>query len=73
MWNERFLKVIPGCLFLFCLLQFFELLLIINEAQNTEKIEAQLQKNLETLQTINLSNRNLECMGLEHYKKIKIK
>lgn len=40
----------------------------------TEKLEAQLQQNLKTLEIIaNSLNEHLECMGLEHFKKIKIK
>ncbi len=59
MWNEKILKVIPAILFLFCLLETFELTLIINGLNKSEKLEAQLMKNLEALETItNLSNEN---------------
>ncbi|WP_195836826.1 hypothetical protein [Helicobacter pylori] len=52
MWNERFLKVIPSVVFLFCILETIELVLIIDSANKIEKLEVQLQKNLETLETI---------------------
>ncbi|WRC95780.1 hypothetical protein E5K84_00995 [Helicobacter pylori] len=50
MWNEKFLKVIPAMVFLFCLLEIFELALIINDMNKTEKLEAKLQQNLEVLE-----------------------
>ncbi len=74
MWNERFLKVIPAGVFLFCVLEIFELVLIINDMNKTEKLEAQLRQNLEVLEYITiLLNEHLEGMQLEHHKKIKIK
>ncbi len=74
MWNEKFLKIIPAVLFLFCLLEIFELALIINDMNKTEKLEAQLRQNLETLETIsNLLNEHLEGMQLETFKDKKIK
>ncbi|WRA02222.1 hypothetical protein KVM24_02400 [Helicobacter pylori] len=65
MWNEKFLKVIPAVLFLFILLEIFELVLIINDMNKTEKLEARIRNDLKVLERIQL----------EHYgdKKIKIK
>ncbi|BAW36334.1 hypothetical protein [Helicobacter pylori] len=69
MWNEKFLKIIPAILFLFCLLEIFELVLIINDMNKTEKLEAQLRQNLEVLETItNLLNKHLEGMQLESFQ-----
>ncbi|WP_231176047.1 hypothetical protein [Helicobacter pylori] len=76
MWNERFLKVIPALLFLFCLLEIFELALIINDMNKTEKLEADIRNNLKVLENITiLLNDHLEGMQLEYFqdKKIKIK
>ncbi|WQX84946.1 hypothetical protein KVM54_04675 [Helicobacter pylori] len=52
MWNERFLKVIPAVVFLFCILEIFELVLIINDMNKTERLENDVRKNLEVLETI---------------------
>ncbi len=76
MWNEKILKVIPAVVFLFCLLEIFELGLIINDIDRTEKLEAKIENNLKSLEHIMiLLNEHLECMSLEHPKgkKIKIK
>ncbi|GAA7813233.1 hypothetical protein HpMS14_14930 [Helicobacter pylori] len=74
MWNEKIIKIIPAVLFLFCVLQVFELVLIINNMNKTEKLEYQLQQNLEILEKITtLFDKRLEGMQLEHYKKVKIK
>ncbi|MGL2659924.1 hypothetical protein ACQJ6P_04025 [Helicobacter pylori] len=76
MWNERFLKVIPALVFLFCVLEIFELVLIINDMNKTEKLESDLRNNLEFTETIvNLLNKHLKCKELEHFedKNIKIK
>ncbi len=76
MWNERFLKVIPAVVFLFCVLEIFELALIINDMNKTEKLEAEIRNNLKVLEDITiLLNEHLEGMQLEHLedKKIKIK
>ncbi|GAA7595212.1 hypothetical protein HpBHB49_15710 [Helicobacter pylori] len=73
MWNERFLKVIPAVVFLFCLLEIFELVLIINDMNKTEKLEAEIRNNLKVLECI--TNEQLEGMQLKHFedKNIKIK
>ncbi|WP_187933955.1 hypothetical protein [Helicobacter pylori] len=64
MWLERFLKVIPAMVFLFCILDIFEMVLIINDMNKTEKLEAEIQNNLNMLEMI---TKHLE------YKKINIK
>ncbi len=76
MWNERFLKVIPAVVFLFCLLEIFELVLIVNDMNKTEKLETEIRNNLKVLECITiLLNEHLEGMQLEHFedKNIKIK
>ncbi|MFB1280212.1 hypothetical protein ACLGEA_07860 [Helicobacter pylori] len=77
MWNERFLKVIPAVVFLFCVLEIFELLLIIEDMNKTEKLEKDLWKNLQIIEkATDLLKEGLENMGdLKHFhdKKIKIK
>ncbi|WP_231254611.1 hypothetical protein [Helicobacter pylori] len=74
MWNERNIKIIPALLFLFCLLEFFELVLIINDMNNTEKLETKIRNNLKVLEDITiLLNEHLEGMQLEHFKDKKIK
>ncbi len=76
MWNERFLKVIPAVVFLFCVLEIFELVLIVNDMNKTEKLEDGIRNDLKALKDIMiLLNEHLECMGVEHShdKKIKIK
>ncbi|MBS3015439.1 hypothetical protein [Helicobacter pylori] len=50
--QEKIIKVIPGLLFLFCFLNIFELFLIIEDMNKTEKIEIQINQNLEVLETI---------------------
>ncbi len=76
MWNERFLKVVPAIVFLFCVLEIFELVLVINDLNKTEKLEAKIRNNLKVLEEITiLLNEHLEGMQLERSedKKIKIK
>ncbi|MFP6299519.1 hypothetical protein ACLGEN_04015 [Helicobacter pylori] len=76
MWDERFLKVIPAAVFLFCVLEIFELCLIIADMNKTEKLEAEIRNNLKVLEDITiLLNEHLEGKQLEHFedKKIKIK
>lgn len=50
--------------FLFCILEIFEMVLIINDMIKTEKLEAEIRNNLKELEMI---TKNLE------YKKINIK
>ncbi len=76
MWSEKSLKVIPAIAFLFCLLDIFELALIANGMNKTEKLEEKLQKNLEELENVIFINKELrKHMYLEYFqdKKIKIK
>ncbi len=76
MWNERFLKIIPAAVFLFCVLEIFELVLIVNDMNKTEKLEAEIRNNLKVSEDIIiLLNKHLEGMQLEHFqdKKIKIR
>ncbi|GAA9594484.1 hypothetical protein UBN80_11140 [Helicobacter pylori] len=71
---EKTIKIIPSVLFLFCVLEIFELVLVIDDVNKTEKLEAEIRNNLKALEDIaGLLDEHLECMQLEHYKKIKIK
>ncbi len=74
MWGKKIMGIIP-VLFLFCLLEIFELCLIISNMNKAEKLEAKIEYNLKALEHITiLSNEHLEGMGLEHSKnKIKDK
>ncbi|GHQ00236.1 hypothetical protein VN0271_10490 [Helicobacter pylori] len=71
MWNEKAIKIIPSVLFLFCLLQIFELVLIISEMNKTEKSEAKIETNLKMLENIT-KHLNIELGHLKD-KEIKIK
>ncbi len=65
MWCEKFLKVIPSLVFLFCILEIFELVLIINDMNKTEKLEVEIKNNLKALKNITiLMNEYLE--GMQH-------
>ncbi|WRF09217.1 hypothetical protein KVE83_03580 [Helicobacter pylori] len=70
MWNERSLKIIPAVVFLFCVLEIFELVLIISDMNKTEELETKIRNDLKVLQDI-LN----EGMQLERFqdKKIKVK
>ncbi|GHQ91238.1 hypothetical protein VN1239_14790 [Helicobacter pylori] len=67
MWNEKVIKIIPAVLFLFCLLECFEMVLIIINLNKTEKLEVQFEENLKELKTM-ISFRTFQMD-----KKIKIK
>ncbi|GAA8754313.1 hypothetical protein DUHN26_11710 [Helicobacter pylori] len=70
MWNEKIIKVIPAVLFLFCLLECFEMVLIINDMNKTEKLEAEIRDNLQKLANISiLLNEHLEGMKQNISKK----
>ncbi|GHR00331.1 hypothetical protein VN0420_14830 [Helicobacter pylori] len=76
MWNEKVIKVIPAVLFLFCLLECFEMILIIINLNKTEKLEVKFEENLESLKTnATLLNEHLESMvrTFQRDKKVKIK
>ncbi|WP_024949747.1 hypothetical protein [Helicobacter pylori] len=63
MWNEKTLKIIPAALFLFCVLEIFELGIIINTMNKTEKLEAKIENNLKALEHITiLLNEHPDCM-----------
>ncbi|MCQ2672638.1 hypothetical protein JT195_04910 [Helicobacter pylori] len=67
--QEKIIKVVPGLLFLFCILSVLELFLIIEDMNKTENIEMKIEKNLEAVETIaELLNEHLECMDLEKPK-----
>ncbi|MCQ2694773.1 hypothetical protein JT187_07740 [Helicobacter pylori] len=71
--QEKIIKVIPGLLFLFCVLSIFELCLIIEDMNKTEKLENEVKKNLEALETIaELLNGYSKGMQLEEKPEIKI-
>ncbi|WP_100951399.1 hypothetical protein [Helicobacter pylori] len=73
MWHEKFLKVIPAAIFLFCILEIFEMVLIIADMNKTEKLEAEITNNLNVSEDIAiLLNEHLEGMRLEHFKDKKI-
>ncbi|GAA8572533.1 hypothetical protein KYTH32_09030 [Helicobacter pylori] len=67
MWNEKIIKIVPVILFLFCLLEIFELVLIVSNMDRAEKLEAKIENNLKVLEDITILP-NLEGMGLEHSK-----
>ncbi len=70
MWNEKIMKIIPALLFLFVFLEIFELTLIINDMDKTERLEKQLRESLQVINTITqLLNEHLVGMeNLEHFK-----
>ncbi|GAA8767567.1 hypothetical protein VN1335_12580 [Helicobacter pylori] len=64
MWDKKTMKIIPGVIFLFCLLEIFELVLVINDMNKTEKLEAEIRNNLKELENITiLLNEHLEGMS----------
>ncbi|GAA6833937.1 hypothetical protein HpHNI24_14770 [Helicobacter pylori] len=72
MWHEKTIKIIPAVLFLFCLLEVFEMVLIIDGMNKTEKLETEVKNNLKMLESITkLLDDHLEGMG--RLKEIKIK
>ncbi|GAA7447536.1 hypothetical protein MM0357_14670 [Helicobacter pylori] len=61
MWNEKYLKIMPAMLFLFCILEVLELSLIVYSMNRIEKIEKDLKNNLQVMETIinsSLENRS---------------
>ncbi|UNY42567.1 hypothetical protein Hp1_0025 [Helicobacter phage HPy1R] len=71
--QEKIIKIIPGLLFLFCVLSVLELLLVIEDMNKTEKLEKEIKNNLEVVETIaELLKKNLEGMDLEEDPKIKL-
>ncbi|MGN8522937.1 hypothetical protein ACR9M2_07725 [Helicobacter pylori] len=63
MWNERFLKVIPAVVLLFVLLEIFELVLIVNDMNKTEKLEVEIRNNLKVLEDIIILSKE----SLKHF------
>ncbi len=71
--QEKIIKVIPGLLFLFSILSVFELFLIIEDMNKTEKLETEVKKNLAVIETIaELLNEHLEGMQQQEKSKIKL-
>ncbi len=52
MWNEKILKIVPAILFLFSILEMFEMFLIVANLNNIEKIEVRLKQDLEISEMI---------------------
>ncbi|GAA7288218.1 hypothetical protein HpBGD97_09390 [Helicobacter pylori] len=71
MWHEKFLRVIPAVVFLFCILEIFELVLIISDMDKTEKLETEIRNNLKALKDITILQNKHQGMDLDN--KIKIK
>lgn len=64
--QEKMIKVIPGLLFLFCILSVLELFLILEDMNKTEKLEKEIKNNLEVVETIvEILNEHLEYKQLE--------
>ncbi|WRD02624.1 hypothetical protein E5K82_06945 [Helicobacter pylori] len=65
MFYEKFFKVIPAVVFLFCILEIFELVLIINDMNKTEKLEVEIRRDLNMLKDIMIHTQGMQ---LEHFK-----
>ncbi|ANT42807.1 hypothetical protein JT175_07170 [Helicobacter pylori] len=71
--QEKVIKFIPALLFLFYTLGVFELVLIIEDMNKTEKLEIEIKKNLAVIETIvELLNDHLEGMQEQQEQKIKL-
>ncbi|TPH95673.1 hypothetical protein FIM42_04450 [Helicobacter pylori] len=69
MCNEKAIKIMPSVLFLFCLLEVFELVLVIIDMNKTERLETEIRNNLKVLEGIAaLLSEHLEHIDLEHFK-----
>ncbi|GAA7545888.1 hypothetical protein JP0017_14060 [Helicobacter pylori] len=74
MWSEKILKIIPAVVFLFCLLEIFELVLTIGHTSKIEKLEAKITNNLKASEDITiLLNEHLRGMGYKCLKDKEIK
>ncbi len=72
MWDEKSFKIIPAILFLFCVLEIFELVLIINDMNKTEKLENDFKNDLQFMKiAIETFDKHLE--GMVELEKLKIK
>ncbi|GAA8102447.1 hypothetical protein Kazakh3189_11860 [Helicobacter pylori] len=54
MWIKKSLEIIPAVMFLFCVLEILELVLIIEDMNKTEKLEAEIRNNLKSLEDITI-------------------
>ncbi len=69
MWSEKIFKMVPAVLFLFCILEIFELVLIIDNMNKIENLEAGIRNNLKVVEDITiLLNEHLECTQLKTFK-----
>ncbi len=74
MWDEKIIKIVPAVVFLFCLLEIFELALSISYIGKIEKLEAEVINNLKISEDVAaLLNDHLRGMGLKYFKDKKIK
>ncbi|GAA9842875.1 hypothetical protein VN0568_10410 [Helicobacter pylori] len=74
MWDEKIMKIIPATVFLFCLLEIFELVLSISHIDKIERIEAKITNNLKVLGDVTiLLNKHLVGMDSKYFKDKKIK
>ncbi len=64
MWDEKAIKIIPSLLFLFCLLEVFELVLVIEVMNKTEKLETEIRNNLKVLEDTTILSKHLK----EHFR-----
>ncbi len=71
MWDEKIIKIIPIILFLFCLLETFELCLTINDMDKAERLEAKIENNLKVLEHIIILLNEHLGMDAEHPKERK--
>ncbi|UOS27824.1 hypothetical protein MPG13_03645 [Helicobacter pylori] len=69
MWDKKILRVIPAIVFLFCILEIFELGLMINDLNKLEKLEEGIKNNLNALENITIVlEKHLEGMRLAPFK-----
>lgn len=61
--QKKIIKVIPGLLFLFCILSILELFLIIEDMNKTEKMEVEVKNDLKILQE-NIILSNKQCNSI---------
>ncbi|GAA7093959.1 hypothetical protein HpCHN30_12090 [Helicobacter pylori] len=74
MWSEKFLRIMPAILFLFVVLEFFELGLTVGYIGAIEKLEVKITNNLKASEDIAiLLNEHLKGMDLKHFKDKNIK
>ncbi|WP_120941892.1 hypothetical protein [Helicobacter pylori] len=72
--DEKIIKIIPEIVFLFCLLEIFELGLTIGCIGTIEKLEVKITNNLKASENIAiLLDEHLKGMDLKHFKDKNIK